>query len=587
MRDIPVGALVRVRLLSEVLVAMPDLQETLDDLYWCRDVATAGLPHAPPPAGYSLIVGPTSSFTTHITPISSVAELLSIAANVFGLDEDRCTMCTCSSSIDEAAYRGRPYASAWAIAPRLDQTHVAGRTGVFIDPRHFGEGILFHVFHAAAVSPDDVTRFLGYRVPDGFVVKVAIDSTDASADRRPISSGSLITVWVESVPEEAVPEDRATVEADGESEPATEDTLDHSWRRPFNMSTMVFGLQTEVYIFQLSVLPEDDLSSIAIEILGNILDADKYRMLVPIDPQPNGDSLIFAMTAAWITLQGRFPVMVDSSALGGARFITFFNEHFDQYDVDQAYGGLRPENSIVWLPGPRQFLGDQRLRTGNGMLIVLLPRGQDPPGFTSAADRLSHPQSWARCLGLQGLPSPPPDEGNACLIGPYGGQRLMQLPSTSRWTAIRDAVRHECELNHDDFTVVFSGKAIRDTTVRGHPVSLLLGVCADPGPGHNVFFLDCRDLGYEVALLTTAQAPLALDEVLCLANVRRPALFRLDVRGAELFTPETETLTVGRGSFVVVTVAERINPPTFEGLRAGTADEADDEADGPMPEGRL
>ena len=369
-RDVRVGALIRVRLLGETLVEMPDFQEAIDDLYWMRDITVAGMPHAPSPSGTSLMIGPSSSFTSNDASEHSLPELHAVLAVAFDTEVENSMLCACQALIDEAAFRGVPFETTWAVAPKLSEENPGRWTGVFIDPRDFGENIIFHVFRSKSVSPDEVIAALGFTAPEHHVVMVAVGNSTATDARRPITHGCLITVWVEEAPDS----DEAMTETDTSANAANGLANDsHSWRRPFYMSMKVYGVQVEPTVLRLSVLPEDDINSIIIEILSVELDVDGQHTLVAISPQPADDSLVFAMTANWITLQNRFPAMIDATAFGFNRFIIMLADHLTLSDVQDSFGADWPDAAVVWLPGHGIHMEPgRRVPTGNGMLVLVI-----------------------------------------------------------------------------------------------------------------------------------------------------------------------------------------------------------------------
>ena len=581
-RDVGVGSLVRIRLAHEVLVDMPSVQEALDDLYWIRDVATAGMPCAPPATYHSLMIGPDSSYVSTDASELSFLGLHEVTAEAFDTVVDASSLIPCATRIDEAAFRGQPFESAWALMHNISHDPDSSGTGVFIDPRDFGLGIFFHVFLSRTIEPHDVLDILDFHVPGGFGVKVSVGASVASDETRPISNGCLITVWVEKLEaDDAAPEEEPDDSMSAACSTISESSgVGHSWRRPFYISVKVFGVQVEPRIVRLSVIPEDDINSIIIELLSNVLDADGYRSLVPISPQPADDSIIFAMSAAWITSRRQFPVMIDASRAGGRSFICMLGAHFSKADIVHQFGTDWPVNAVIWLPGPRCWVDEhQAIRTGDGMLIVILRSadelGQLPP-LEEASGKLLHPQDWARCLALQGLPDLSPITDCIALFGGCSGKKILPLPHNTGWSSVKQFVCQACDVYPDDVFVLTANRSLCEVVVRGQRVCLAAAVVEDPGPDNCVFFLDCRELGFDIAALVAPQAPLSLDDIFMLAQFERPSHFQLSVAGAELYTPETETISVGTGSVLIVTVAGRNYPfPPDAGAEAG--DDKDDQ----------
>ena len=581
MRTITTGDLIRILPQQHVLVQMPGIGEALQDLYWARDFESSGLPRAPSPAGHALVIGPISQFVDDSFSERTVPEVHSLACNAFGMDEDFAMLVLCNDRIDDAAYMGQPYSSAWAVHPKVPSHWGNQWAGVFIDARDLGAGVLFHVFHDRTVGPEDVIDLIDVRPPDGYQALLVHGDEEPAAGRRAVATGSLLIVWLEKITSLGTPlEEEQDESIPTTSSEAAAPAADSRWRRPFDVVAAIYRLQHVAQHVRVSVIPEDDVDSLIEELLDGVLDAHGLFTLVPVVPQPAGDCLTFVTSTVWIDECGLVPALVDARACGEQCFAVMLHPTFNLDSIVQSFGIDWPRGAEAWVP----LLGDvltsgREILAQPGMLIVVQPSGTPSIELGLIDDKILRPATWVGNRTRDDLPAPLVRDDCIGLLGALSCGHIFPYQHVVTGPALKQSIREACGIVVEDFTLTTCRRPILDFAMRGVGLPLLIGVNFAHGPGHNTIFLDCRALGYTVDCIVVPESPVLLDTVLQTAGISRPPSRRLKVDGALLYTPGSEWLTLGTGSIIRIDVDTQFLPSSALSGAAGPPD------DGPPGDG--
>ena len=569
--EVAEGSIIVLRPRHYQRVEMPTLAESLADLYWSRDVETHGLPRAPSPDGKRLILSAETACVISVDANITVPALNVAACRATGLDPALSYLVLCNGVMEQPAYQGVPYRTVVGVIPRSWITGMPRPTGVFLDTRDFGEEVAFHVFPYHEVCVEEIVTLLEVAVPPGYTAWIS--GTDGPADRdgyHRISQGLLITLWVESEPDE---DDGQHSVAAG-SHMALESASGRFFRVP-ELTAAVFMVQRKTTYVQVTMLPGDTASTFVRALQDVLYEGDQWHRLYAVCPQPQTGYVATVMDTTWTGLLGVVPVVIDATDIGDGIFATFLQREFCRDDISTLFGASWDDDFVLLAPTAGQsILGSQLYPAFKGMLIVALRAGTALPELQDLEMRLEHPHSWACEVTDAPVQDEPPLPQSTALLGWESGRRVLQLPAEGGWADLHQYVALHSQVRVEELRLTTPSRSFSDLAIRGRRVSGVLGMSFASTAASYGIFIDARDLGSAVTFVHVPNCTNNIQDVLELAGIRCFNGLPLRVRGAVAYTPSTGTVTVGHRTVLTIEVDVDFILGWLQGAHA-TVDDAD------------
>ena len=355
------------------------------------------------------------------------------------------------------------------------------------------------------------------------------------------------------------------------------------------LQAKIFQFQHVERVFAVYVAENDTPDAIARTIMEQVDDdSDGDRFVDVVQPQPPGDSITSILTSTWVAGYGMHVAFVDARGAGGGQFVTFVAGYLTR-DI------IRSQMGIQWQPDFRVFAGisNEPLQSGdvvptfNGMLVRIHFPGYAVPEVQWLEERMIRPDAWARNIVNRGLSEPETSARAIGLLGYWAFARVLQLQPGLTGTQLYRIVHAACGFAQQNIVITPPESAIPRLTLRGMPVSSVLGV----HPGQHMykvgFFVDARDLGITVRYVWVDPRRHTLDELFEVLSTTRPDGWDLEVTGASNYDPVRETFLPSRAA--VITVRARAfqargafddglpSPDDFDEATPDAQDETDDE----------
>ena len=572
------GAVLKLRREDLQRIALPELEAALADPYWIRDLEAHGVPTAEEHPEQTLFIAPANAMVVEVGEVPTGPQLHEMACEVFELDVQLNVLLLCTSDLGGATHCGDAYARVAAILPKcwLRRTH--GCTGVFIDARDIGQEITFHLFDSNMVTVEELMTMLDVRVPDGRIIRIAgTDEPEDAEGKHKISQGALLTMWTVDANDS---EEDDSVNDSSESE---EEGLRHRWKRPFYAMATVYQFQYRTERLRISIIPEDDSDSVLEELQFSFLEASMWYILFQVKPQPNTEYIAVVTEGAWEKAAGRCAVLIDAMPVGGKCFQAFCNEEFRRQDIIAIMGAdWRPTFQI--LAGGDRPVDDECLHTASsGMLITVCRAGEDGPVYRSLEDRLRAPQDWVPEDPAHQYQDDPLHLHTAALVGDTVGVPIVELPSLERWVDIQGFVAEVMEWEPENWRLTTTARHIPGLSIRGHRLPNVMGATQVENDMPYGIFIDARALGAPIAFIRRTSCTANIYVLLAQAGATYHPGLQLTVEGAQLYMPQTGTVTYGHRTVITVKVDTDGSDLTLFRNRTAVgsnsdADAADDEA---------
>ena len=542
------GSVLRLRTTALQRIEVPYLADALLDLYWARDLNLHGLPAVDPPDDKALVIATEAARILDVSHEPTVPQLHRYACNALEIDPEQTAITLGRARVNNFTYNGATFDQLVALVPKDWLETTPRQIGVFLDARDFGEPISFHVFNTNKVHANDVVEALELTLPPGIAVKVSGTAGQPDADGRSlIVAGDVIVVWAEASDSDGPTEEDASTSS---SSPTPD-----PWTRPFYVTAAIYARQRSVHFLRVSVIPEDDGDSLAAEIDETYYQGDHFRMLCPVQPQPNSGFVSVIAEMTWTNMQGLLPILIDLTAVGGRRFASFLGMEFSLDELIVAIGPEWRHDFVVFAEGV-----DTPLYRGfqypalRGMLVSVVASGEERPNCRSLDHRLRHPQDWAATDHLLEFDEEALETHSSAILGRGFQTPIIRLPDLPHWVEIGEYVAGAIGFEEHEIAISVPARHVRDLSVRGRHVPSLLGVVFVDEASPFGIFIDARDLGMEVYFIQQHTCTAKLSALLDSAGVLRHPELRFQVQGAMAYSQTTDDVTYTHRAVLLVTV---------------------------------
>ena len=133
-------------------MSLPDLEEDFLDTAWSRNLGRLGLPRAPAPIGWALVITHRIRCVIHVADNEKLHSRIDL---VFFAPR---------GEFEGPAHRGVPVSSTVAVYPR-EMLPPSDWTGVSVDPRDPGQLFDFQVHSRQDLSPAEIADALDCEIP--------------------------------------------------------------------------------------------------------------------------------------------------------------------------------------------------------------------------------------------------------------------------------------------------------------------------------------------------------------------------------------------------------------------------------------
>ena len=352
---------------------------------------------------------------------------------------------------------------------------------------------------------------------------------------------------------------------------------------PWHATAVIYGLQTtpEVITFWVDGdLDEHAITNAATDEAFHGLDD---HMVFPLRPQPCDDCLHYVSVTTWVMGLGMLPIVIDAKQCRGTRFVAHVGAEITKEDIQRLLGPDWPQNADVWPPRrSTPLVDDETVRVNIGWVFIVSPRHASAPDWEPYASKIRHPWTWSRDVAAMGMPRFDRGLNNLQILGNNTWCRIVHHPRCS-FAELKRFVARVCGFTDDDICLCTPSRFISHYEARGRRCPDQIGVKTVEQDRMRGVFLDPREVGSEVLFMCLPPQAMTIEQICSRAEVPLPSGWRVDVRGAVYYSPNSGTVTFGERT--VLTLAVRpFQPWGAAHLQRGSSPGSDSE-DGQEREG--